>query len=163
MYMSFSPSIKTFLISIFFGIIFGLIWNIILIIKKNLHEKPNKTLIIIFDIIFWIIVSVLTIGFFFNYTFSGFRLFILIGELIGFSIYFCTIEKFLSSIINVVVKFILSIYYKIIKKFSIKIINFLIYILEKILFLVLSKINFSNSKIKVTKKLDRLQELKNKF
>ena len=123
MYMSFSPSVITFLISVLFGMFFGLIWNINLVIKKNSLTKPSKNLVIFLDIIFCIIVSILTISFFFKYTYSGFRIFVLIGELIGFAIYFCTIEKFLTIIINFIVKLIFGVYKNIIKEFLISLIN----------------------------------------
>lgn len=166
MYMSFSPSVITFLISVLFGMIFGLIWNINLVIKKNSLKKPSKNLVIFLDIIFCIIVSILTISFFFKYTYSGFRIFVLIGELIGFTLYFCTIEKILTIIINFTVKLIFSLYRNTIKTFLISLINFLTNNLKNIIIFILkNKILKSNlksliSKKQVIKKMDRLNELK---
>lgn len=172
MYMSFSPSVKIFLLSILFGLIFGLFWNVILIIKKNLFKKPSKKLIVVFDLIFCITFSISTVGFFFNYTYSGFRIFVVFGELVGFIFYFYIFEKLLTPIITIIVKSILNIYYKIFKKLLLRIIKILTAIFKKIFSNIFKKINICRYKVnmvlfkkdnnnKIIKKSDRLNELKN--
>ena len=116
--MSFSPSIKVFLISILWGFLLATFWDLNRVIKKNLNFKKIKNLNFILDIVFSALAVILTLTFFFIFTYGGFRAFVLAGELIGFVIYFCTITKFVFSVLDFLFKHIFKIFEKIFKLFK---------------------------------------------
>lgn len=119
MYMSFSPPVKIFFISIFWGFLLGILWDLNRVIKKSLKIKNKKNINFFLDVVFSVLAAVLTLTFFFVFTYSGFRVFVLIGELIGFILYFCTITKFIFFILNFLIKYILKVFIKIFNFFSI--------------------------------------------
>ena len=134
MYMAIAPSVQTFMLSILFGTALGIVWDIIKIIKKNIKSKNNKIFIFL-DFAFFALACVFSITFFFLFTYGGFRIFVLAGEILGFIIYNLLITKFSYIIINLIVGFIIKILYNIFRliRFIInKIIKFIIIIKLKI-------------------------------
>lgn len=118
--MSFSPPVKIFFVSIFWGFLLGILWDLNRAIKKNIKFKNKnvKSLNFVLDVIFSVLAVILTLTFFFMFTYSGFRAFVLIGELIGFILYFCTITKFVFVILNFLVKNIFKIFKNIFEFFK---------------------------------------------
>lgn len=117
MYMSFSPPLKVFLFSILVGGFFGIIWDINRVLKT---KNKNKRMTFILDISFFIISCISTLIFFYIFTYAGFRGFIVVGEILGFILYICTIEKPIYKALLIIIKFLYKIFstvFKIIKKF----------------------------------------------
>ncbi len=148
MYMSFSPPVKIFLLSLVFGAFFGVFWDILKIIKKNIKCKNNKITFVI-DIIFSTIIAIFTLVFFFMFTYSGFRFFVIIGESLGLLLYFNSISNFVLKLIKPLIQCVIKIIIFIIKVMHnitnviIKIINTIINIIIKIItpiFIKISKI-----------------------
>ena len=149
MYMGFSPPVQTFFISILFGMVIGVLWDIDRVFKDKFKYKN-----IFKKIIFCIAVCILTICFFFVFTYAGFRVFVLFGEFIGVILYFCTITKFFYHILKIifeVVGWFFLLIYKITKKF----VNITV---KNIKFIVV----FFNTKIKKNKKNKKNKNNKNK-
>ncbi len=108
MYMAFSPPVQLFFISILCGAILGIFWDVTRILKQN-ATSYKSVIVFILDAVFCVTACVLTLVFFFMFTYGGFRGFILAGELIGFVLYYATIEKFIFSVLKVVIEFVANI------------------------------------------------------
>lgn len=150
MYMGFSPPTIIFFFSILLGALVGLIWDINRILKNNVKSNRKKFMFFL-DILFCVVTSILTISFFFIYTYSGFRLFVLIGMLIGFILFYCTIEQPIYFVLNIVFKFI----FKILRFFK-KSLEFLADILQKIL-VKLKNLIYNQIYLKIRKKLKNIK------
>lgn len=112
MYMSVSPPTTIFFLSMLLGVCFGIFWDVNRVLKK-LIKSSTKKFVFSLDIIFSVIVCILTITFFYFFTYAGFRLFVLIGALLGFILYYCTIEKPIYYILHIIIGFIIKIIFKI--------------------------------------------------
>ncbi len=149
LYMAFAPPVTVFFISIAFGSIFGIIWDCFRIIRNKINNF--KKIVFCLDIAYFVIISLLTILFFFKFTSGGVRLFVIIGEILGFIIYYISIEKIIFKILNLVLGSILNIFlaiFKFIRNIFLK----LILISEK------NCIKLYNKKLLIFKKM-----LNNKF
>lgn len=107
MFMAFSPPVQLFLLSILWGGALGVLWDIFRILRLGFGK--NKIIVIIEDIVYAILFAVFTLLFFYFFTSGYFRFFVIIGELLGFLLYYMTIGK----IVYIVFKFLI----KWIKKF----------------------------------------------
>ncbi len=109
--MSFSPPVQLFFISIIFGAVVGVFWDLNRVLKKNISHKENyRKITFVLDVCFCVFATIVTMNFFFNFTYSGFRGFVLVGELIGLLIYFCTITKHISFFLRIIIGFVLKIF-----------------------------------------------------
>ena len=106
--MAFSPPVQLFLLSILCGVILGIFWDVTRILKQKIKHYKS-VIIFILDAVFCVTACVLTLIFFFLFTYGGFRGFVLIGELIGFMLYYATIERFMFSTLEVVIKLIINV------------------------------------------------------
>ena len=99
--MAFSPPVVVFFISNIFGVFLAIVWDCFRLIRKRVNKKARKLLIAL-DVMFFLFAIVATLIFFFIYTFSGFRIFVIVGEILGAILYYATIGpsvfKFLSLI-----------------------------------------------------------------
>lgn len=123
--MSFAPSVSTFFMSVLFGAFFEVIWIAFNIIRVELSNSL-KNLNFILDVIYFVIVSVFTICFFFFFTSGGFRVFVIIGEILGFILLKTSIEKQLKFILSFFIKIVISLskfIFKFIKNIFLKITN----------------------------------------
>lgn len=111
LYMSFAPSTWVFFIAILFGAVFGVLWDCCRIVRR---EFGGSRIVFISDICYFILVSLFTVVFFFIFTAGGFRFFVIIGELLGFILYYCSIERpfflLLDFVLSKLLKLIHSIY-----------------------------------------------------
>ena len=156
--MSFAPSTITFLISVLLGVVFGAVWDCLRIIRKKVGDL--KKLVFVFDLTFFILVSICTICFFFLFTYGGFRAFALIGEFLGFVLFYSIFEKPVFPLIYFIISIMFKVTYFIYKifKFSfLKSVNFS----EKLLITNLN--NFNKNLRFRQKKTKRSFRSKNKF
>ena len=126
LYMSFAPSVTTFFLSIFYGAILGVFWIIFKILRKNLSNL-FENLSFILDVSYCIIVSIVTLCFFFFFTYGGFRIFVIIGELLGFILFKISIERPTYIVFDFLIKIIIltaKSIFKIIRKIFFIITNF---------------------------------------
>lgn len=114
--MSFSPSVLTFFISVALGLILGAIWDCFRIFRKKIGDL--KSLVFILDVLYFIIVSILTISFFFFFTYGGFRAFTIVGELLGFILFYSMFEKSTFPLIYLITSIIFKLIYLIYKFFK---------------------------------------------
>ena len=84
--ISLSTQTKGFLFSLGFGVILGVFYDALRIIRLTLTEK--KAFIPVFDIIFTLTAAVASFLFFLTVTDGEIRLYILFGELLGFTVYY---------------------------------------------------------------------------
>lgn len=89
MYMALAPSTLLFFYAILFGMIIGACYDIFRIIR--VAHTPGKTGILIEDLLFALICTIVTVIFLQCFTDGAFRFFVLIGELMGFILYQLTI------------------------------------------------------------------------
>lgn len=128
--MSFAPPVTTFLISVVLGLVFGAIWDCLRIIRKKIGDF--KKLVFVLDIIFFVLVSALTICFFFFFTYGGIRAFALVGELLGFILFYSIFEKPIFPLIYFIMSTIIKLIYFIYKIFRFVFMKVIIFT-EKIL------------------------------
>ncbi len=114
MFMSISPPTIIFFFSILLGFFWGIFWDINRVLKKLITYK-NKKFVFVLDVVFSIVACILTIFFFYSFTYAGFRLFVLFGAFLGFIIYYCTIQKPVFYALHIFVGFIVKIIFKILK------------------------------------------------
>ena len=146
--MSFAPPVSTFFFSIIVGLILGAIWDCLRLIRKKIGDL--KKIVFVLDITFFILVSVFTICFFFFFTDGGIRSFALVGELLGFILFYSVFEKpifpLLYFIISAIAK-IAVLLYKIFEFSFLKPINSV----EKVLMVSSKKILKANRSRKIAK------------
>ena len=104
MHMSFSPSVLIFFMSLGLGAIFGALWDIFRILRLGI--PLGRMFIFLQDIIYFAIICILTLIFFYFFTFGGFRLFVLLGEFLGFLIYYLTIGHVVFAVFKIIIRFI---------------------------------------------------------
>ena len=150
MYMGFAPPVQTFFISILFGMAIGVLWDVNRVLKNIFKYKSIfKKIIFILDVVFCVAVCVLTICFFFVFTYSGFRFFVLVGEFIGVILYFCTITKFLYYILKIIIENIIK-FFTLIYSLTKKIVNITIKNLKFIISVFRKKNKNKKNKKKIT-------------
>ena len=123
--MSFAPSVSIFFLSVLFGAIFEVLWVAFKIIRTELNNSL-KNLTFILDVIYFVLISIFTICFFFFFTSGGFRIFVIIGEILGFILLKTSIEKQLNFILSFFIKIVISLskfIFKFIRKIFLKITN----------------------------------------
>jgi len=84
--ISLSSQTKGFLFSIGFGVIIGVLYDLLRVIRLTLTKK--RFFILIFDIVFVLTAAVLSFLFFLTVAYGEVRLYIIFGELLGFLIYY---------------------------------------------------------------------------
>ena len=144
--------IQIFLYAIVFGVMLGILYTSFYILRKTFSS--NKIQDFVYDLSYFIVCGFLTFIFIFTFNFGEVRIYILFGELLGFSIYYLTIGNITARIINKVIDIIKNTNLKIKRKFILP--------LYKIFVKYTSKFN-SNAYMKA-KKLNSLKiNLKNKL
>lgn len=157
LYMAFAPSAVTFFISVMVGVALGAIWDCFRVVRKKIGDL--KKLVFILDLTYFILVSICTMCFFFFFTYGGFRAFALIGELLGFILFYSTFEKPVFPLIYFFVSIAFKItyfFYKIIKFSFLKFINFS----EKVIIYNLKNLQ---KKLNLRKKNNRSRSFKNRL
>lgn len=104
MYMVVSPPAVVFGISLLWGAGLGMLWDLFRIFR--LSFPTGKTVAFIEDVVYAILASFATLLFFYLFTSGGFRLFVFIGELLGFVVYYFTIGRLVYQIFIVVIRLI---------------------------------------------------------
>lgn len=89
---------QTFLVSVLFGFGIGICIELIIALKKVI--KPNKTIVGIGDIIFWLVLCGMLIRIIFTYNSGQARLYIFLSFFSGIGIYFSTIDWVVSKILD---------------------------------------------------------------
>lgn len=87
-----------FVYSIILGFIIGIIFDIFNNIAKIFNITSNSLIVV--DIIFMLIVTLLTFIFVLSSNFGMLRWYVILGEIIGFSIYALTLMRFSKHIFN---------------------------------------------------------------
>ncbi|MBP0979085.1 MAG: spore cortex biosynthesis protein YabQ [Oscillospiraceae bacterium] len=133
-----SEQLIFFLRSILLGVILGFVFDVFKILR--LLVKHNNIFVFIEDILFFCISAIFSYSFLINISYGQIRLFILIGQLIGFILYKLSVSNFvvklivfvinlfLRTIVRPIYKFALCIFKVIfvnLTKFFIKNVNFL--------------------------------------
>ena len=109
-----TPQTLLFLESILLGMVLALIFDVFRILRIG-AELPSAV-ILVQDIVFFIICAVVTYFFMLKTTYGQVRGFILIGEVIGFTVYYFTIGRLVisaSKVIIAVIKRILTVLFSI--------------------------------------------------
>ncbi len=112
MFMSVSPPTVIFFLSILLGFFLGVFWDINRVLKKLITTK-KKRFVFGLDVIFSVVACILTIIFFYCFTYAGFRFFVLIGAFLGFVIYYCTVQKPVFYVLHIIIGFIVKTIFKI--------------------------------------------------
>ena len=136
MYMSFSPSILVFFFSLLLGMGLGALWDIFRIFRLGIPS--TKTIIFFQDIIYALLATTITLVFFYIFTSGGFRMFVLIGEFLGFVFYYLTIGRLAFKIFKVIFKVIHKIIWILTLPFR-KVFKKLIHIITSLLYKLTKK------------------------
>ncbi len=89
MYMNVAPQTWMFLLSCLLGAFLGLFYDLFRIIR--IAFPPSKVSLLIEDILFGVAALFFTFLFLQTVTSGSFRLFVLIGEILGFTVYYLTV------------------------------------------------------------------------
>lgn len=138
--------ILSFIYSIFLGMIFSFFYDVIKSIRLTL--KLSSIIVFIYDILFFIIISVFTFIYYMSVTDGEIRYYILLGLLLGFIVFRLTISKLLIYILTNILKFLILIFERFNKgiiAFSELIFSFLSDFLKKVKYF-LKKIKISSKK-----------------
>ncbi len=164
--ISLSTQTKGFLFSVGFGVIIGVLYDLLRIVRLCLTGK--SFFVAVFDIVFAVSAAVLSFLFFLTVTDGEIRLYILFGEMLGFLIYyfsfgiiavrFCekTAEK-IKKFFKKLFMFVFSPFIKFFKRIEEKINAFRKYLLE------MSKKPIKNAKILLQKDFIMLYNLTDKM
>ena len=115
MYMALAPSTLLFFYSILTGAVLGVVYDIFRILR--IACPPKKIGIIVQDIIFALICIITTLMFFQFFTNGALRFFVLIGEFLGFLLYYLTIGVIVIKIARVIINIVKKIIYIVIWPF----------------------------------------------
>ncbi|MEG2395463.1 MAG: spore cortex biosynthesis protein YabQ [Oscillospiraceae bacterium] len=109
-----SRQVINFLLSLGFGFIAGVFYDIFRIIRLifSKNNKSSKTATIIFDILYIIVAGIATFMFSLTVTNGEIRGYLLAGEGIGFFIYYFTFGIFVLNLSNKIVAFVKSFFKK---------------------------------------------------
>lgn len=91
-----SEQMQLFLMSCLFGIPIGIFYDIFRVIRIILPHNSVTTAIE--DVLFFVVYSVFIMSFTFSAARSEFRVYYIIGNLIGFSVYYFTVGKIITGI-----------------------------------------------------------------
>lgn len=144
-----------FLQSCLLGIVLGIIYDVFRVIRRAI--KVNTIITFIQDFIFFILAAIITFTFFLQQTDGEMRMFVVIGELLGWVVYYLTIGKLVIKISESIIKVIKNIFkliYNILIKRIIRIIIKIYSKIKKILikFKLIQKKYIQNSKYHLKKK-----------
>lgn len=156
----FVEDIVSFYVTVYGGLIIGLLFDLNRAIKKNL--KFINIFVSVFDIIFWLIVT--TISFIIINTVESFdlRYYHFLALFIGFLFYYFTISRFVLKILDFIIHTFLSIISKTIK-YILKISEGFYYILIYTLHILYDFIFFIPNFLKRDKKSGRNKRIKNRI
>ena len=104
MHMSFSPPVLVFFMSLGLGVVFGALWDVFRILRLGM--PLGRVFVFLQDIIYFAIICLLTLIFFYFFTFGGFRLFVLLGEFLGFLVYYFTIGRVVFNVFKIIIHLI---------------------------------------------------------
>lgn len=167
---------QIFLLSLGFGFILGIIYDIFRIIRLTFSKqniKNSKPTVIVYDIIYLLLCCFLTFIFILTASLGKFRWYVIVGEILGFTVYYFSfgfivinvsnkiidiLKRIISFIFMVIFKPVSIIYrfitknlikiYKFIKKIVKKISKKLKYHLKYIKYMMYNKRNISTGKAK---------------
>ena len=91
MISDFQNQINGFLLSVFFGVFLGALYDILRIIRK--FTLPKRSVVFIFDFSFLSVFAVITFMASFSTNYGVLRAYHILGEVFGMAIYFITIGK----------------------------------------------------------------------
>lgn len=98
-----SEQIYTFLLSLFLGVIFCLVYDTVRTIELN--SKMCKTAVFVADIFYFIVIAIFDFCFFLVRTNGEIRGFVLIGQLVGFLVCRKTLSRLYSMVLLMFLKF----------------------------------------------------------
>src|SRR5690606_37614421 len=113
MLISTSNQAYIFLSSVYMGIIIGIIYDIYRVI--HILVEMSKSVTMIMDIFFWIIVTMLSIVGFFYVSSGEIRVYSIVGLAIGWALYILTVSRYIRHFITVFGRGIIRLCRKIIK------------------------------------------------
>lgn len=126
-----------FLYSILLGVALALVYEPLKIMRISIFKKKFATVVI--DILFMLLVTVATFLFALAFLNGSVRFYMILGEIVGFSLFYFTFGKLLEKILLPTISFVKGIIAKIINVLK-KIIKNLLKILYKVLYNVGEKI-----------------------
>lgn len=109
MYMALAPSTLLFFYSIIAGAFLGVVYDVFRIIR--IACPPKKIGIIVQDITFALICIIVTLMFLQFFTNGALRFFILVGEFVGFLLYYLTIGVIVTKTARVIINIVKKIIY----------------------------------------------------
>lgn len=115
MYMALAPSTLLFFYSILTGAVLGVVYDIFRILR--IACPPKKIAIIVQDVIFALICIITTLMFFQFFTNGALRFFVLIGEFLGFLLYYLTIGVIVIKTARVIITIVKKVIYIVIWPF----------------------------------------------
>ena len=115
MYMALAPSTLLFFYSILTGAFLGVVYDIFRILR--IAYPPKKIGIIAQDITFALICIIATLIFLQFFTNGALRFFVLVGEFLGFLLYYLTIGVIVIKMAKVIIKIVKKILYIVIWPF----------------------------------------------
>ncbi len=115
MYMALAPSTLLFFYSILTGAVLGVVYDIFRILR--IACPPKKIAIIVQDVIFALICIITTLMFLQFFTNGALRFFVLIGEFLGFLLYYLTIGVIVIKTARVIINIVKKIIYIVIWPF----------------------------------------------
>lgn len=115
MYMALAPSTLLFFYSILTGAVLGVVYDIFRILRISF--PPKKIAIIVQDVIFALICIITTLMFLQFFTNGALRFFVLIGEFLGFLLYYLTIGVIVIKTARVIINIVKKIIYIVIWPF----------------------------------------------
>lgn len=140
MYLALAPPVYIFFVSILFGMGFAALWDLVRIVKQKIKTNARKAVFVL-DIIFFVVACTLNLVFFFIFTSGEFRVFILIGYLLGFVFYHVTICHIVYRILQFIIDFIF-----LVSKKTLDVVKVIVHFFEKWLTLVLKNIRKNKKK-----------------
>lgn len=115
-----SAQLKLFLLSCAFGIPIGMVYDIFRIFRITVPH--NNILVIIEDLIFFILYSIFVMAFTVSAARADFRVYYIIGNILGFTLYYFTVGSIVTGIfikISCFIKKIFKLFFKFFRYVSI--------------------------------------------
>lgn len=104
MYMVVSPPAILFGISLLWGAGLGMLWDLFRIFR--LGFPTGRVSAFVEDVAYAVLAALATLLFFYLFTSGAFRFFVLVGELLGFVVYYFTIGRLVYQIFIVLIRFL---------------------------------------------------------
>ncbi len=104
MFMGVAPEAEQFLIAVCFGGILGVGWDLFRILR--LAGFASRALVFAEDLLYMLLVTLVTLLFFYWFTSGDFRVYVLIGEFLGWVLYYCTLGRLVYSVSRVIIAWI---------------------------------------------------------